>query len=108
MRGRIRLNPVECLVLAMFLCTPALAAEPASSAGAAPETIATPRFTLKASSTESAAQQSGRYSLRARFAPAESAGELREGGGLALIGRFAKAGVSCDSNTLFSNGFEGN
>lgn len=100
-----RLHRAACLPL---LLAPmfALAAEPAPTA----ETnAAAPRFTLKSSSTDVAPQQSGRYTLRARFAPVESAGELREGGNFSLIGRFAKGSVSCGiGGVIFSNGFEGN
>lgn len=68
---------------------------------------APPRLALKqAPRIESALQQSGRYTLTARFAREESAGELREGGDFALIGRFAKTGLSCDAGAIFSNGFE--
>jgi hypothetical protein len=102
----------ESLALVALLHVPALvfAAEPAASVRAPSDVNAgAPRFTLKSSSTDAAPQQSGRYSLRARFAPAESAGELREGGNFSLIGRFAKGSVSCGpGGVIFSNGFEGN
>jgi len=103
MRGHHRHRSIESIAAAMFLLTPMLvfAAEPATSG-------AKPRFTLKSSSTEAAPQQSGRYALRARFAPVESAGELREGKNFTLIGRFAKGTVSCDFTAIFSNSFEGN
>lgn len=95
--GSVRITAIAmCLLVPMF----AFAADPATST--------TPRFTLKSSSTEAAPRQSGRYALRARFAPIESAGELREGKNFTLIGRFAKGGASCDGTTIFSNGFEGN
>lgn len=96
--GSVQITAIAmCLLAPMF----AFAAEPATSA-------AKPRFMLKSSSTEAAPQQSGRYALRARFAPVESAGELREGENFTLIGRFAKGTVSCDFTAIFSNSFEGN
>ena len=103
MRGHHRHRSIESIAAAMLLLAPMLvfAAEPATSA-------AKPRFTLKSSSTEAAPQQSGRYRLRARFAPVESTGELRESENFTLIGRFAKGGASCDFTAIFSNGFEGN
>lgn len=67
-----------------------------------------PELRLAAQQVEPAAQSAGRFRLRARFAPAESAGELREAKDLHLIGRFAKAGASCDASFVFRNGFEGN
>ena len=110
MRGPIRFHHAGCLALLLlapvlvFAAGPAASAEPATAAS-----VATPRFTLKSSSTEAAPQQSGRYSLRARFAPVENAGELREGDHFTLIGSFAKGGVSCGiGGVIFSNGFEGN
>ena len=105
MCGRLRIHPAACLALAMFLFAPAPApaAEPGADAGV------TTRFTLTSSSSEVAPQQSGRYSLRGRFAAVESAGELREGDNFTLIGRFAKGNVSCGvGGVIFSNGFEGN
>jgi hypothetical protein len=100
MRGRNRFRSVESIAVAMFMLTPMIAAEPATGA-------AKQRFTLKSSSSDVAPQHSGSYSMRARFAPAESAGELREGKHFTLIGRFAKGGMNCDASTIFSNGFEG-
>ena len=45
--------------------------------------------------------------LRARFAREAHAGELREGGAFALVGRFAKTGVGCPGgDVLFRDGFE--
>ena len=67
----------------------------------------TAKFTLKsAPRIEAAPQASARYTVNARFAREESAGELREGGGFALIGRFAKVGQSCDFTQIFRDGFE--
>lgn len=69
--------------------------------------IESPKLTLKSTPRiEPAAQTSARYTLNARFAREESAGELREGGGFALIGRFAKVGQSCDFTQIFRDGFE--
>jgi hypothetical protein len=48
----------------------------------------------------------GRYTLKGRFAPEENAGELREGGRYALIGRLGKGGQNCDASLIFGNGFE--
>ena len=112
MRRLVRLRPMARCALVLFLLAPtlALAAEPAMRAdtGTGARTASTPRFTVKASSTEAAPQRSSRYTLRARFAPVESAGELREGANFSLIGRFAKGGVSCGiGGVIFSNGFEG-
>ncbi len=86
-----------CLCLCL-VAGPVSAAEPDATK---------PRFSLHNASTEPAPQQSGRYALRARFQREERAGELREGGGLVLIGRFAKASVGCNADTVFRNGFEG-
>ena len=110
MRGLIRFHHAGCLALLLLAPTLTRAGEPATSAEAtAAASAATPRFTLKSSSTEAAPQQSGRYSLRARFAPVASAGELREGENFTLIGRFAKTVVGCGTGGLpFSDGFEGN
>ena len=94
------------LALAIILLVPGLghASDAAIEAGAG-----TPRFTLKSSTLAAAPLQAGRYSLRARFAPAESAGELREGNNYTLIGRLAKGGVNCGiGGPIFSDGFEGN
>jgi hypothetical protein len=51
----------------------------------------------------------GRFSVRARVAPAESPGELHESANFSLLGRFSKAGVGCATggSTIFRNGFEG-
>lgn len=109
MRDPIRSHRVGCLALLLLAPMLALAVEPGSSTEAAPTpSTATSRFTLISSNTGVAPQQSDRYSLRARFAPVESAGELREGEHFTLIGRLAKGSVSCGAGTVFSNGFEGN
>lgn len=55
---------------------------------------------------EPAPQRSGRYTMTARFAREESAGELREGERFVLIGRLAKGNASCDFSALFADGFE--
>lgn len=57
---------------------------------------------------EAAPQRGQRFSVRARFAPVPSAGELREGPNFTLIGRLAKGAASCDFSAVFSDGFEGN
>lgn len=106
MNSRPRPRAIADLALVIFLLAPAPApaADPATDASPS-----TPRFALKASSIDATPQPSGRYTLRARFAPTESAGELREGANLTLIGRFAKGGVDCGTGgVIFSNGFEGN
>lgn len=112
MRRLVPVQPMVRIAIVMLLCVSplAFAAEPATSTAVSTAVnTAAPRFTLKSSSTEAAPQQSGRYSLRARFAPLSSAGELREGEHFTLIGRFAKGGVSCGTSGLpFSDGFEGN
>ncbi len=106
MRSLNRFQHAACLALLLLPPTLSGAAE---SAKATEANTATSRFKLKSSGTETAPQQSGRYTLRARFALAESAGELREGANFTLIGRFAKAGLNCaTSGNLFANGFEGN
>ena len=106
MRGHILLRRAVCLALLLLVPTLAFAAEGATETTTAASPT-TSRFTLKSSSTEAAPQTSGRYTLRARFAPVESAGELRERKKFTLIGRFGKGGTSCDSTALFLNGFEG-
>jgi hypothetical protein len=110
MRRLVRFHPAGWLALLLLAPACLLAAEPPTGNEAGHGTDAAPsRFRLAASSTEAAPQSSGRYSLRARFAPAESAGELREGGHFTLIGRLAKGNVSCSAGgTIFANGFEGN
>lgn len=109
MRAFLRFNHAVCLALLLLVPMYALAFEPATAAELiTPSDVAKSRFTLKSSSTEVVPQQSGRYALRARFAPVESAGELREGDHFTVIGRFAKGTVNCDFNAIFSNGFEGN
>lgn len=89
-----------CILLTVAL--PARSADGAQTASA--------HLALKTPPVIEAAPQHGdRYTLRARFAPVESAGELREGANFSLIGRFAKGGVSCGTGgVIFSNGFEGN
>lgn len=105
----MHLSPLSCvsgfvLSVSMLSSTLVLAADPVSNAEAANPSS---RLRLVSSTTQAAPQQSGRYSLRARFAPAESAGELREGGDFTLIGRFAKGAVICSSDgAVFRNGFE--
>ncbi len=96
-----RLSACANLALGLWLfASLAIAAEPTRSAEANSS-----RYRLSSSSSEPI-RSSDRYSLRARFAASESSGELREGGGFTLIGRFAKASAGCDANTLFKNGFE--
>ena len=99
-------------LLSILILPLALAATPCTASGGAAPVTERPepaRLTLKhAPAIEPAPLQSGRYTLKARLAREESAGELREGGGFALIGRFAKTGASCDFSAIFSNGFEGN
>lgn len=81
---------------------------PAWSAAADDASVAEPRLSLKAPpAIESAPQHGGRFTLRARFAPASSAGDLHESTNFTLIGRFAKRGLSCDFNAMFADGFEG-
>lgn len=92
---------------ASWTCLLLTIASPAWSADGAQQ--ASTHLTLKAAPVlEAAPQRSDRFTLRARFAPAESAGELRESANFTLIGRFAKGGVSCDFAAIFSDGFEGN
>jgi hypothetical protein len=82
------------------------AADDVSRTAAAGEVPAAAGFTLSKGRFERTGERAGRYTLRARLAPVESAGELRESGSFALIGRFAKAGASCDGDRIFSDGFE--
>lgn len=97
-----RISASASLALGLWVsASTAIAAEPTPSV----EANAASRYRLT-SSTSELTQSSDRYTVRARFAPLESSGELREGGGFTLIGRFAKASASCDANTLFKNGFE--
>ncbi len=94
---------IQFVALTLLLC---LGARASAAEG---ETAPPSRLSLKSPARiEPAPQQSARYILKARLAREESAGELREGGGFALIGRFAKAGMNCDFSDIFSNGFEGN
>lgn len=65
------------------------------------------RLQLRHASFSPAGEQAGRYALRARFQRQESATGLQESDHLQLLGRFAKAGASCDANALFRDGFEG-
>ena len=82
----------------------AFAAETHTTAG---EPAPPSRYRLERSIVEPAAQEGGRYRVRARIAPAEQAGELREGDNFVLIGRIApKAASGCSTSTLFRNGFE--
>lgn len=104
MRTLARALAGASLLGALALCDAALAATLSSEADAGADLS---RLRLVSSHTEPAPQQSGRYSLRARFQREEREGELREGGDFVLIGRIAKAGASCDANALFRNGFEG-
>lgn len=106
MRRLIRSHHAGYLALLLLVPMFALAAEPATATEAS---TAASRFKLKSSSTEAAPQQSNRFTLRARFTPVASAGELREGEDFTLISRFAKTGVSCGTGgSIFTNGFEGN
>ncbi|MCI1711175.1 MAG: hypothetical protein LKM32_01040 [Chiayiivirga sp.] len=96
---------LACGLMLALAAGSSLAAEPPAPAIA----TSTSRFALKhPPRIEPTPQQAGRYTLKARFAREESAGELREGERFTLIGRLVKGGASCDANTLFSNGFEGN
>jgi hypothetical protein len=82
---------------------------PLAAAGAPdadPDAKPSSRFTTRNARLDDVPQGAGRYQLRARFAAPETAGDLREGGGWALIGRFAKAGASCDFDPIFRDGFE--
>lgn len=96
------MNAMRLLLPAIALlsctCGPAFAAD----------TDATPasRLSLKSARIEPAPAHAGRYTISGRFAAAESAGELREGGDFVLIGRFAKGNINCDAGTIFLNGFE--
>ena len=83
---------------------PAIAGPAEPSPGTTPSPPA--RLRLEAPRLEPV-QAGGRFALRGRFQREESAGELREGGTFQLIGRFGKAGQSCDFNALFRIGFEG-
>jgi hypothetical protein len=97
-----------CLALALGLTAPnAHAAEPAPSSPSTP--IPSARYTLKQARIDATETSTSRYTINARFAPVESAGELREVATFSLIGRFAKGGSSCSiDGTIFRNGFEGN
>jgi hypothetical protein len=89
------------LLITLPAVTPAWSAAPDIPPPAA-------RFALRQAQLEVQPQRHGRFRIDARFAPVASAGELRDGAGFTLIGRIAKAGVGCDINALFRNGFEGN
>jgi hypothetical protein len=92
------------LLCALF----SLAAQTSAHATASGDGTAAPRYTLKQTRVEAAPPRSGRYTLRARLAPAESAGELRDGGDFTLIGRFAKAAANCGIGgaAIFRDGFD--
>lgn len=78
--------------------------------GAAPAMAQPPPSTLSLKSSpriEAAPQHGGRFTLKARIAREEKAGELRQGDQFTLIGRIGLLGESCDFSVLFSNGFEG-
>ena len=73
-----------------------------------PETTPSPSARLRLEAARLEPVQGGsRFALRGRFQRQESAGELRESGAFKLIGRFGKAGASCDFSAVFKNGFEG-
>lgn len=96
-----------CLALVVLTAPNAHAAEPAPSSTSTPSPST--RYTLKQARIDATDTPTSRYSVNARFAPVESAGELREGATFSLIGRFAKAGSGCSiDGTIFRNGFEGN
>jgi hypothetical protein len=97
--------------LRTLLATLLLAGPLVAAAAPPPAAVETPvpRLALRSAQLERAAQGEGRFAIKARLAPAESAGELREGGDFVLIGRLQKAGAAaCGSGTVFKNGFEGN
>ncbi len=97
---------VGALLMSSALPLTARAQEAAFVVPSVVDNTATPPLSLRTTTFERQPMQSSRYSLRARFQREESAGELREGGDFVLFGRFAKAGISCDANTVFRNGFE--
>jgi hypothetical protein len=94
------------LVLLLGATLVAHAAPEGASAPDGTRAAAGTHLTLRAVAIEPAPDPAARYTLRARLAPVESPGELRESGSFALIGRFAKAGASCDGDRIFSDGFE--
>ena len=98
---------VSRLVICIALCVGAANALAAEDSPSAPTTPASPRYRLDRAQIE-AAPVSSRYRVKARIAPLDSAGELRESPHYVLIGRFAKAAQSCGTDgTIFRNGFEG-
>ncbi len=77
---------------------------------ATPATAQSPPSTLSLKSPpniETAPQQNGSFTLKARLAREEKSGELRQGKQFTLIGRIGLLGEDCNVATLFSNGFEG-
>lgn len=92
----------------LMLCLAVLAALASPRASATPpnDPADLPRYTLKQGSAEPAPLRSSRYSIRARFAATDRAGDLHEGANFTLLGKFAKGGESCSASALFSNGFE--
>lgn len=103
MRALVRLLAGASLLGALMLGDAAAAAESADTDDAS---LPSARLRLVSYSIDTAQQESVRFSVRARFQREAIAGELREGGDFNLIGRFAKAGVGCDADTVFRNGFE--
>lgn len=95
------------LLLGAAVPRPATAQDRASEATTAMADAATPRLKLRATTLERMPERNGRYGIQGRFDRSQDAGELREAGEFALIGRFAKAGVGCNADTVFRNGFEG-
>ncbi len=95
------MNCIRMSCALALLWSGALAAE--VGAESAPVTS---RYSLRQVTAEPAPLRSSRYAVRARFAAAESAGDLREGANFTLIGKFAKGGASCSAFALFSDGFE--
>ena len=65
------------------------------------------RFALRQAALDREPAAGPRFRVQARLAPAERAGELREGERFVLLGRLAKAAAACGGDPLFRNGFEG-
>ena len=92
------------LLAAWLLASAAPAGAAAAGTQAAPASSS--RFKLREARVYESKYGDGRFRIRARFAPVERTGDLREGGTFSMLGRFAKAGVSCDLNAIFRDGFE--
>jgi hypothetical protein len=111
MPGPPRREGTRCVNRILLVLGLACAGAASTADAVEPRSSATPPRLAFASVRIDAVPTESRYRVaRVRVSPVESAGELREGAGYALIGRFAKAaGAGCaGDSSIFRNGFEGN